>query len=69
MRDEANVSADFERYKAYDRLNAIADILTVCAVIFFTYFLPSSVVSQIVVYGLVLFMAVFSVLWHAVMPE
>jgi diguanylate cyclase (GGDEF)-like protein len=69
MEDQAVVSADLERYKAYDRLNAIADILMVCAVIFFSYFLPSSIVSQIVVYGLVLFMAVFSVLWHAVMPE
>lgn len=69
MQDEAIASAELERYKAYDRLNAIADILMVCAVIFFSYFLPAPLVSQIVVYGLVLFMAVFSVLWHAVMPE
>lgn len=69
IEDGSVVSAERERYKAYDRLNAVADILMVCAVIFFSYFLPSSLVSQIVVYGLVLFMAVFSVLWHAVVPE
>jgi diguanylate cyclase (GGDEF)-like protein len=62
-------SGDVERYKAYDRLNAVADILMVCAVILLSYFLPSSIASHIVVYGLVLFMAVFSVLWHAVVPD
>jgi diguanylate cyclase (GGDEF)-like protein len=69
IEDGSVVSAERERYKAYDRLNAVADILMVCAVIFFSYFLPSSLASQIVVYGLALFMAVFSVLWHAVIPE
>ncbi len=69
MLDAAIASGDIERYKGYDRLNAVADILMVCAIIFFSYFLPSSLSSQIVVYGLVLFMAIFSVLWHAVVPE
>ena len=69
IQEEAVTSAEHERDKAYDRLNAIADILMVCAVIFFSYFLPGGMAAHLVVYGLVLFMAVFSVMWHAVVPD
>ncbi len=69
IQEEAVTSAEHERFKAYDRLNAVADILMVCAVIFFSYFLPGGMAAHIVVYGLVLFMAVFSVMWHAVVPD
>ncbi|MBM2810804.1 MAG: diguanylate cyclase [Chloroflexi bacterium] len=60
---------DFARYKAYDRLNAISDILTISVVMFFSYFLPTQAFYQVAIYGLCVFMAIFSLLWHSLLPE
>jgi diguanylate cyclase (GGDEF)-like protein len=60
---------DFARLKAYDRLNAISDILTVSVVMFFSYFLPTPAFYQVAIYGLCVFMAIFSLLWHTLLPE
>jgi diguanylate cyclase (GGDEF)-like protein len=60
---------EFARYRAYDRLNAISDILTISVVMFFSYFLPTPAFYQVAIYGLCVFMAIFSLLWHSLLPE
>jgi diguanylate cyclase (GGDEF)-like protein len=60
---------ELRRFRAYDRLNAISDILTIAVVMFFSYFLPTPLFYQIAIYGLTVLMAAFSLLWHTLIPE
>ncbi|MPZ15845.1 MAG: diguanylate cyclase [Chloroflexi bacterium] len=57
------------RLRAYDRLNAIADVLAISVVMVFAYFFPTPLFHPFVVYGLGVFMAILSILWHVLVPE
>lgn len=60
---------DFARFKAYDRLNAVSDVLIIAAVLFFTYYYPNPIFDQVGAYILALLMALFSLLWHSLVPD
>src|SRR5262245_42190167 len=69
MNERVVTTEEIRRLKAYDRLNAIADVLTISVVPVFSYFLPPPLFYQVAIYGLAVLMAVVSLLWHSLMPD
>src|SRR5688500_10795759 len=71
MQDPTRMSAgaltapnEVGRLRGYQRLNAIADIVTISVVFFFSYFLPTPLFYQVAIYTVVVLMALVSLLWH-----
>src|SRR4051812_9509451 len=68
-RDKPLSDEEISRLKAYDLLDAIADFLSICAVVALWGLFSESRFKDPEIYGLCAVMGVISVFWHALVPS